>query len=218
MSGQGDCCHEFTMNLASHASSLNLAMQPPHLLRTERPSAVIGYQLWYINYCLPKVFEEWCKLHPQCGTQGLLLHQNNASAHTAAATLHFLVKNSLNLVTYLPYSPYLAPCDWFLFPFIKQQLWGIRFQHPEDAQAFFKGIIFTIPQSTCSGVMHRWFERMTKGIDAGGEFIKRLALSVCQSVSYKGFGYELCEPPSCIPKGSFFGESCQTKHASPFPQ
>ena len=60
---------------------------------------------WYINHCLPKVFEEWCKCHPHSGTQGSLLHNYNASAHIVAATLNFLTENSVNLVTHPPYSP-----------------------------------------------------------------------------------------------------------------
>ena len=39
----------------------------------------------------------------------------------AAATLDFLVEKSVNLITYLPYSPHLATCDWLLFPFVRQQ-------------------------------------------------------------------------------------------------
>ncbi|KAI6648260.1 Transposase [Oopsacas minuta] len=47
---------------------------------------------WYINNCLPKAFEAWSSRHPKTGIRGLLLHHDNASAHTAAKTLDFLAE------------------------------------------------------------------------------------------------------------------------------
>ena len=87
------------------------------------------------------------------GARGLLLHHDNASAHTAAVTLDFLAAIDVQLVTHQPYSPDFAPCDWFLFPSIKRQLKGKQFQNAEDAQAFFEGVILDIPQSAWSGVI-----------------------------------------------------------------
>ena len=102
----------------------------------------------YINLCLPKIFQAWCKRRPQTGVRGLLLHYDNASAHTAAVTLDSLAANGVQLVTHPPYSPDLAPCDWFLFPSVKRQLKGKQFQNADDARAFFEGVILDIPKST----------------------------------------------------------------------
>ena len=75
---------------------------------------------WYVNHCLPKIFQAWCKRHPRMGVCGLLLHHDNASAHTAAVTLDCQAVNNVQLVTHPPYSPDLAPCDWFLFLSVKK--------------------------------------------------------------------------------------------------
>ena len=88
---------------------------------------------WYVNHCLPKVFQAWCTRSSRTGVRGLLLHHDNASAYTAAVTLDFLAASDVQLVTHPPYSPDLAPCDWFLFPSIKTQLKGKQFQNAEDA-------------------------------------------------------------------------------------
>ena len=45
---------------------------------------------WYVNHCLRKIFQAWCKRRYRMGACGLLLHYDNASAHTAAVTLDFL--------------------------------------------------------------------------------------------------------------------------------
>ena len=45
---------------------------------------------WYVNHRLPKVFQARSKRRPRTGVRGLLLHYDNAGAHTAAETLDFL--------------------------------------------------------------------------------------------------------------------------------
>ena len=79
---------------------------------------------WYVNLCLPKIFQARCKRRLRAGVRGLLLHHNNASAHTAAVTLDFLATSNTQLVTRPPYSSKLPPCDWFLLPSVKRQLKG----------------------------------------------------------------------------------------------
>ena len=129
---------------------------------------------WYTNTCLPQVFEAWSKRRPRTGTRGLLLHHDNASAHTAAATLDFLQENNVQLVTHPPYSPDLAPCDFFLFPQIKKQLRGKPFASVEDARVFAEGAISDILQSAWAGAMDSWFERMAKCIQAQGGYFEKL--------------------------------------------
>ena len=129
---------------------------------------------WYVNHCVPKIVQAWCKLRPRTGVRGLLLHHDNASVHTSAVTLDCVAANDFQLVIRLPYSPDLAPCDWFLFYYVKWQLKGKQFQNVEDARAFVEGVILDIPQSSWSGVIDSWFERMAKCVQAEGGFFEKL--------------------------------------------
>ena len=79
---------------------------------------------WYINICLRKVCEAWSAYLPNDGACSLLLHHNNASAHTSAITLDYMETNRIQLVTQTLFSLGLAPCDSFLFPQAKQQSQG----------------------------------------------------------------------------------------------
>ena len=126
---------------------------------------------WYINVCVPSVFEAWSARRPNDGARGQLLYHDNASAHTAATFLDCLEANRIQLVTQTPLSPGLAPCDFFLFPQVKRQLKvkGKQFQGVGDARAFFEGVNPDMPQSTWSGAMVTWFERMTKCVYAEAE-------------------------------------------------
>ena len=145
---------------------------------------------WYANHCLPKIFQALCKRRPRMGVRGLLLHHDNASAHTAAVTLDFLAASDVQLVIHTPYSPELAPCDWFLFPSVKRKLKGKQFQNAEDARAFVEGVILDIPQSTWSGVIDSWFEKMVKCVQAEEGLLRktevdRLLVSVVEKPDCK---------------------------------
>ena len=74
---------------------------------------------WYVNHCVPKIFQARCKRRPRTGVRGLLLHHDNASVHRAAVTTDFVAANDFQLVIRPPYSPDFAPCDWFLFYSVK---------------------------------------------------------------------------------------------------
>ena len=51
-----------------------------------------------------------------------LLHHDDAPAHAAHLTRRFLTANNMTMVPHPPYSPDLAPSDFFLFPKLKTKL------------------------------------------------------------------------------------------------
>ncbi|UYV84416.1 hypothetical protein LAZ67_X002056 [Cordylochernes scorpioides] len=53
-----------------------------------------------------------------------LLHHDNAPAHTSLFVRDFLAKNNTLMMLQPPYSPDLAPCDFFLFPKLKRPMKG----------------------------------------------------------------------------------------------
>jgi histone-lysine N-methyltransferase SETMAR len=63
-----------------------------------------------------------------------LLHHDNAPCHAALSVREFLAKHSIPVVSHPPYSPDLAPYDFFLFPRLKSTLKGKRFQDVAEIQ------------------------------------------------------------------------------------
>jgi transposase len=47
------------------------------------------------------------------------VRKDNAPAHTALSIRKFLVKKNISTLPHPPYSPDLAPCDFYLFPKLK---------------------------------------------------------------------------------------------------
>ena len=64
----------------------------------------------------------------------LFLH-DNALAHTSAVATAKLVELHYELLPHLPYSPDLAPCDFFLFSNLKKSLAGQKFESSEEVIA-----------------------------------------------------------------------------------
>ena len=55
-------------------------------------------------------------------TQGALLLQDNAPAHTSQAAMAAATKGSFNVLPQPPYSPDLVPLNFYLFPNLKTNL------------------------------------------------------------------------------------------------
>jgi len=64
-------------------------------------------------------------------TRSWLLHHDNAPSHNALGIWEFLAKNNIAVLEQPPYSPDLAPCDFFLFPKLKEVIKETSFQHSE---------------------------------------------------------------------------------------
>ncbi|UYV84371.1 hypothetical protein LAZ67_X001959 [Cordylochernes scorpioides] len=56
-----------------------------------------------------------------------LLHHDNAPAHASLLVRDLLAKNNTLMMPQPPYSPDLAPCDFFLFPKLKRPMKGRRY-------------------------------------------------------------------------------------------
>jgi len=63
-----------------------------------------------------------------------MLHHDNAPADVSLLIRSYLAKRQTYVVPHPPYSPNLAPADFFLFPKLKSTLKGRRFQTIEEIQ------------------------------------------------------------------------------------
>ncbi|CAH1989497.1 unnamed protein product [Acanthoscelides obtectus] len=97
---------------------------------------------WYTTICFPKVITELRRINAE---KRIILHQDNASSHTAQNTRQYLTEENVELLDHPPYSPDLTPNDFFTFPKIKNRLRGQRFQSPEEAVDAFKNAVLDLP-------------------------------------------------------------------------
>ncbi|CAH2013021.1 unnamed protein product [Acanthoscelides obtectus] len=125
---------------------------------------------WYMTIFLPKVINELRKINPEGRT---ILHQDNASSHSAQKTRQYLTEENVELLDHPPYSPYLSPNDFFTLPKIKNRLRGQRFQSPEEAVNALKNAILDLPANEWNKCFENWFERMQMCINLRGQYFEK---------------------------------------------
>jgi hypothetical protein len=89
-------------------------------------------------YCdvLRRLRENMRRRRPELWQEHIwLLHRNNAPSHTSVLNQQFLAKQNMAVIPHKPYSPDLAPCDFFLFSKIKLKLKGRWFDTTEEIHA-----------------------------------------------------------------------------------
>ncbi|CAH1988415.1 unnamed protein product [Acanthoscelides obtectus] len=112
---------------------------------------------WSTTICLPKIITELRKIKPE---RRIILHQDNASSHTAQKTRQYLTEENVEFLDHPPYSPDLSPNDFFTFPKIKNRLRGQRFQSPEEAVDAFKNAVLDMPANKWNKCFENCFIKM----------------------------------------------------------
>jgi len=85
----------------------------------------------------------------------MLLH-DNAPAHASLFILSYLAKHQTPVVPHPPYSPDLAPADFFLFPKLKTTLKGRRFQTIEEIQENATRELRAVTESAFQEAFQKW--------------------------------------------------------------
>ena len=93
-----------------------------------------------------KVRESVRRKRPELWPDKWILH-DNAPVHDVLRVREFLVKNSITKMDHPPYSPDLAPCDFWLFPKFKNALKGQIFADLSDIQRNVKKLLRGIPEN-----------------------------------------------------------------------
>jgi transposase len=89
----------------------------------------------------------------------LVSAHDNAPCHAALSVRKFLAKHSIPVVPHPPYSPDLAPCDFFLFPKLKSTLKGKLFQDVAEIQLNTTLQLQAIPKQAYQTCTEKWKDR-----------------------------------------------------------
>jgi len=129
-------------------------------------------QTYYIEL-LNKLRERIRKKRPELWSSGdWVLHHDNAPAHTALSVRRFLADKKITVLEHSPYSPDLAPCDFFLFPKIKSQLKGTHFESIEVVKRKTAELLKAVTLDELRHCFNQWKTRMQACVDSQGEYIE----------------------------------------------
>jgi len=101
-------------------------------------------QPYYLEV-LTRLWETVWRKRPGLWPDNWIHHHDNVPAHDALRVHELLAKNSITKMDQSPYSPDLAPCDFWLFPELKSSLKGQRFADLSDIQRNVKTLLRGIP-------------------------------------------------------------------------
>jgi [histone H3]-lysine36 N-dimethyltransferase SETMAR len=113
------------------------------------------------------------KKRPDLDLASVLLHQDNAPAHRASSTSLEIDLLDFETIVHPPYSPDLAPMDFSIFPEIKRQLRGLRFESAIDLSLKVRSIVASFPESWYVSVFDQWIRRHEKCVIREGDYVEK---------------------------------------------
>jgi histone-lysine N-methyltransferase SETMAR len=129
-------------------------------------------RFYYIDNCLRPAIQVIKKQRPLTGTHGIKLLHDGARAHSAQEVKDYLKQEGINLIPHPPYSPDLAPSDYWLNGYIKQHL-----RDQTNAKSLHNAvskIVFDIPIQEYKKIFDKLIERMQLCIQNHGDYFEHL--------------------------------------------
>ena len=127
---------------------------------------------YYANL-LHQLSEKISEKRPHLAKKKILFHQDNAPVHTSARAMAKIRELKFELLPHAPYSPDLAPSDYFLFPNLKKWLGGKRFASNDEVEAAVDGYFDELDKSHykqgVEAIEHRW----AKCIELKGDYVEK---------------------------------------------
>ena len=94
------------------------------------------------------------------------------NVHNSILVTDYSTKMGIKTVCQPPYSPDLAPCDFWLFLKLKEKLRGYRYETIEEMKEAVTKVIDTLTQEDLHGAFKKLLERYNKCIAAGGNYFE----------------------------------------------
>jgi histone-lysine N-methyltransferase SETMAR len=124
------------------------------------------------NHILHEIDQIYPATTDQDARRKIVFHFDKATPHTATVSLAFLDSHRMRRTLQPPFSPDLAPSDFYLFGKLKTTLMGSVF---ENEQELLDGIIKILDQITrdeLESAFEKWVARLNICIHRGGDYVE----------------------------------------------
>lgn len=105
--------------------------------------------------------------------QNVILHHDNARPHTAQATVAEIAAKGWTVLPHPPYSPDLAPSDFYLFGPLKDFLRGQKFKDDGEVKAAVRSWVRQCNPYFFADGFAQWKTRWDKCVTRGGDYIEK---------------------------------------------
>ena len=99
-------------------------------------------------------------------------HLDNVPVHNSILVTDYLTKIGIKTVPQPPYSPDLSPCDFCLFPKLKEKLRGCRYETMEDMKEAVMKFIGMLTQEDFHGAFQDLLDWYNNCTAAGGDYFE----------------------------------------------
>ena len=160
VSSEGDrpviACHCKISNRMLYAIFLD-SKGPVLQIPVPKGSSVTGK--FYRETLLTPLVDFYQKRRPRTGVQGIKLLHDNAPAHKSATAQVYLKESGFDVLDHPPNSPDLSPCDFWLFPRLKEMMAGHRFQSRCGIGSAVYQCLQHIPKEDYWAAFRKWVDR-----------------------------------------------------------
>lgn len=113
------------------------------------------------------------RIRPEYREEGSwrLLH-DNAPSHRSTLTTDFLTKNRIHIINHSPYSPDMAPCDFYLFGKLHLAMKGNRYADVDAIQKATTAILNAISTNDLKKSFDNLLDRAKRCIQAEGDYFE----------------------------------------------
>jgi len=125
-------------------------------------------------YCnlLDQLNEKIREKRPGLQHKKIIFHQDNAPAHKSVLTMAKFNELKYELLEHPPYSPDLAPSDYYLFRNLKQFVRGKRFSSNEEAISVVEQYFAELPENHYRDGINLLQDHWNKCIEVEGDYIE----------------------------------------------
>ena len=121
-----------------------------------------------------KVFLLYWLISIRNGVRGIKLLHDNALAHKSATVQEYLKESGLDVLDNPPYCPDLSPCDFWLFPRLKEMLAGHRFESRCGIGSAVYQCLQHIPKEDYRVAFRKRVDRCKMYVEADGAYFEGL--------------------------------------------
>ena len=141
---------------------------PVRQIPVPKGSSVTGK--FYRESVLTQLVDFCQKRRPCTGVHGIKLLHDNTLAHKSAMVQEYLKESGLDVLDHPPYSPDLSPCDFRLFPSLKEMLAGHRFESRCGIGSVVYQCLQYILKEDYRAAFQKWVDRCKMCVEADGAY------------------------------------------------
>ena len=137
------------------------------------PGAKINTE-YYIQKILKPCIEEIKRLYPD---GDVIFQQDSAPSHASKKTIEFLTSIGIEFISldeWPPRSPDAAPCDFFLWGYLKNKVYSRKVTTTIGLKRVITAELSSIPQAMLNRALEAWPKRLKMIYDAKGNNIEHL--------------------------------------------